>query len=176
MRGCDLRRLLTLTGVLVLTMSAFLTWIKATISGGTNPSISFGWTAALIGCMAGIGWFYRSSKVLAVCGVMGLGLCGFSIVHLALRDPAFWSLVDENSQYGSIMSFSRLNLPANYGIEPAFRDEPLNRNSAGSAGHSLLFYGLGMPSLSDGRTLAPHPIPHRQRAGEICGGWSSLQV
>jgi hypothetical protein len=71
--------------------------------------------------MAAIGWFCRSSKVQAVCGVIGLGLCGFSIVYLALRDPAFWSLVDENAQYMSIMSFSRRNLPANFGIEPVFR-------------------------------------------------------
>ena len=111
----------TAAGTLLLTLSSFLIWIKAPISGGANPSVSLGWMAILIGGIAGIGWFCRSSRVLAVCAVAGLGLCTFSIVHLALRDPAFWSLVDENAQYASIMGFSRRNLPANYGIEPYFQ-------------------------------------------------------
>src|SRR5882724_587262 len=143
MRKCDSVRLLTLAGALVLTMSSFLIWVKAPITGGANPSISFGWTAAIIGGIAGIAWFYRSSKVLAVCGVIGLGLCGFSIVHLALRDPAFWSLVDENSQYASIMSFSRRNLPANYGIEPVFQINLSTETVLGRLATAFYFMGWG---------------------------------
>jgi hypothetical protein len=114
-------RLLTAAATLFLTMSGFLIWIKAPISGGANPSLSFGWMAVLIGGIAGIGWFYRSNRVMAVCAVAGLGLCVFSAIYLALIDPAFWSLVDENAQYASMMSFSRRNLPVNYGIEPSFQ-------------------------------------------------------
>jgi tetratricopeptide repeat protein len=143
MRKYDSPRWLTLAGTVILTVSAFLTWVKAPITGGANPSISFGWAAALLGAMAGLAWFYRASNVSAVCAVIGLGLCGFSIVHLALRDPAFWSLVDENSQYASIMSFSRRNLPANYGIEPVFELSLATETVLGRLATACYFMGWG---------------------------------
>src|SRR5262249_195935 len=124
-------------------ISPFFIWIKAPISGGASPSVSFGWMAILIGGIAGIGWFYRSSKVMAVCAVTGLGLCIFSVVHLALKDPAFWSLVDENAQYASIMGFSLRNLPANLGIEPFFQPNLSIETAMDRLATALYFVGWG---------------------------------
>jgi hypothetical protein len=136
-------RLPTAIGTLLLVVSSFLIWIKAPISGGANPSVSFGWMALLIGGIAGIGWFYRSSRVMAVCAVTGLGLCIFSVVHLALRDPAFWSLVDENAQYATIMGFSLHNLPANFGIEPFFQPNLSIETAMDRLATALYFVGWG---------------------------------
>jgi len=136
-------RLPTAIGTLLLVVSSFLIWIKAPISGGANPSVSFGWTALIIGGIAGIGWFYRSSRVIVVCAVAGLGLCSFSVVYLALRDPAIWSLVDENSQYATIISFSRFNLPANFGIEPFFQPNLSTESAIDRLAAALYFAGWG---------------------------------
>jgi hypothetical protein len=136
-------RLPTAIGTLLLALSSFLIWIKAPISGGVNPSISFGWIAVLLGGMAGIAWYRRAGRLLAICGVTGLGLCGFSVVHLALRDPALWFLADENAQYASIMSFSRRNLPANFGIEPFFQINLSTETAMDRLATALYFMGWG---------------------------------
>jgi hypothetical protein len=136
-------RLATATGTLFLMLSSLLIWIKAPISGGANPSVSFGWMALLVSGVAGFGWFSRSSRLLAVCAIIGIGLCGFSIVHLALRDSAFWSLVDENAQYASMMSFSRLNLPGNFGIEPFFQIDLSTETVMDRLAAAFYFVGWG---------------------------------
>jgi tetratricopeptide (TPR) repeat protein len=111
---------LTAIGTLLLTLSSWLVWIRGPISGGANASVSFGWLAVFIGSMAGIAWFWRSSRLMAICGMIGLSLCSFSVLHLAIKDPALWSLVDENGRCANIMTFSRHYLPANFGIAPTF--------------------------------------------------------
>jgi tetratricopeptide (TPR) repeat protein len=114
---------LTAAGVLCLVLSGWLIWIKAPISGGANPSLSFGWLAGVIGGVAGIAWLRSSGVVMAVCGIAGLGLVSFSLLYLAFMDPAFWDLVDENAQAASIISFSQRFLPGNFGIQPTFRPD-----------------------------------------------------
>jgi hypothetical protein len=111
---------LTAIGVLCLVLSAWLIWIKAPISGGANPSVSFGWMAGVLGTIAGIAWLRSSGCVMAVCGVAGLGVVSFSLLYLTFMDPAFWDLVDENAQATSIVSFSHHFLPGNYGVQPTF--------------------------------------------------------
>ncbi len=111
---------LTAIGVLCLILSAWLIWIKAPISGGANPSVSFGWMAGVLGGIAGIAWLRSSGCVLAVCGVAGLGLVSFSLLYLTFIDPALWDLVDENAQAASIINFSHRFLPGNFGIQPTF--------------------------------------------------------
>jgi len=113
-------RSLTAIGTLLLTLSSWLVWIRGPISGGVNSSVSFGWLAVFIGSMAGIAWFCRFSRFVAICGMMGLSLCSFSVLHLAVKDPALWSLVDENVRCANIMTFSSHYLPANFGIAPTF--------------------------------------------------------
>jgi tetratricopeptide (TPR) repeat protein len=112
---------LTAVGVLGLLSSGWLTWIKAPISGGANPSLSVGWLVGVIGGVAAIAWVGRSTRVLDVCGVAGLGLAGLALLYLACMDPALWYLVDENAQAANIIGFSHRFLPGNYGIQPTFR-------------------------------------------------------
>jgi len=108
-------------GALCILLSSWLLWIEAPISGGAHTALSFGWMALVIGGSGGVALFRRSARLLTVCGVVGFSLCGFSVLHLSFRDPAFWSLVDENAQYAQILKFSRYYLPENLGVEPIFR-------------------------------------------------------
>lgn len=112
---------LTAIGMLVLTLSGWLVWIRAPLSGAANASLSFGWLAGAIGGLALIAWLWRSNRLLAVCGMAGLGLVSFTLLHLTFMDPALWSLVDENTQATNIIRFSRRYLPGNFGIQPTFR-------------------------------------------------------
>jgi tetratricopeptide (TPR) repeat protein len=111
----------TAIGVLALTMCAWLTWITAPLSGAANPGVDFGWLAGGIGAMASVAWLWQSDRLMAICGVAGLGLATFSLLHLAYRDPALWYLTDENTQAANIITFSQQLLPGNYGIQPTFR-------------------------------------------------------
>lgn len=115
-------RLLSAIGVLLITISAFLVWISSPIAGGVNTGIKLGWTALFIGGIGLAAWFYKSKKLLTVCWAGGLCLCSFYIFYLTFWNPAFWLLIDENSQYANIMSFSQRFLPANYGMEPTFEN------------------------------------------------------
>jgi tetratricopeptide (TPR) repeat protein len=110
-------------GVLCLVLSGWLIWVKAPISGGVHPGLSFGWLAGVLGGIAGIAWFRSSSSVMAVCGIAGLGLVSFAILYLAFIDPALWDLVDENAQAASIINFSHRFLPGNFGIQPTFHPD-----------------------------------------------------
>jgi tetratricopeptide (TPR) repeat protein len=112
---------LTALGILCLVLSAWLIWIKPPISGGANPSLSFGWPAAVLGGIAAIAWLRRSGCIMAVCGIAGLGLASFSLLFLSFIDPALWDLVEENAQAASIINFSHRFLPGNFGIQPTFR-------------------------------------------------------
>ncbi|MGH8068964.1 MAG: hypothetical protein ACRERE_27765, partial [Candidatus Entotheonellia bacterium] len=112
---------LTATGVLCLVVSAWLIWVNAPISGGANPSLTCGWLAGVIGGVAGMAWLCRSSRVLAICGVVGLGLVSFSVLYMALMDPALWFLAHENAQFAAIITFSSHYFPGNFGIAPAFQ-------------------------------------------------------
>jgi hypothetical protein len=111
----------TAIGVLCLILSAWLTWIKAPISGAAHLSLSFGWMAGVLGGIAGIAWLRSSGCVMAVCGIAGLGLASFSLLYLTFIDPALWDLVEENAQAASIINFSHRFLPGNFGIQPTFR-------------------------------------------------------
>jgi tetratricopeptide (TPR) repeat protein len=111
----------TAIGIVVLLASSVLAWIRGPISGGVNPSISFGWMAAGIGTLAALAWWRRSGMLLAVSGMAGLCLCSFSILYLSLLDPALWTLVDENTQSANIISFSLHYLPGNFGLQPTFQ-------------------------------------------------------
>jgi tetratricopeptide (TPR) repeat protein len=113
-------RLLSAIGVLLITISAFLVWISSPIAGGVNTGIKLGWIAIFIGTIGLAAWFYKSKRLLTVCWAGGLCLCSFYILYLTFWNPAFWQLIDENSQYANIMNFSQRFLPANYGIEPTF--------------------------------------------------------
>jgi hypothetical protein len=114
-------RLATATGTLFLILSSFLIWIKAPISGGANPSVSLAWGAIVIGSLAIVTWVHRSHRMLAICGMAGLGLCAFSVLYLTFFDTTFWLLVDENAQYTQIIGFSHRYLPVNLGIAPTFQ-------------------------------------------------------
>jgi Tetratricopeptide repeat len=114
---------LTALGVLCLVLSAWLIWIRAPISGGANPSLSFGWLAGVIGGIAAIAWLRSSGSVMAMCGIAALGLVSFAVLYLAFIDPALWDLVDENAQAVSIINFSHRFLPGNYGIQPTFHPD-----------------------------------------------------
>lgn len=111
----------TAVGALGLLSSGWLTWIKAPISGGANPSLSVGWLAGVIGGAAAIAWLWRSTRALDACGVTGLGVAGFAVLYLTCMDPGLWYLVDENAQAANIIAFSHRFLPGNYGIQPTFR-------------------------------------------------------
>lgn len=113
-------RLLSAIGGLLITISSFLIWIGWPIQKGVNTGINFGWIAIFIGTIGLAAWFYKSKRLLTVCWSGGLCLCSFYILYLTFWNPAFWQLIDENSQYANIMNFSQRFLPANYGIEPTF--------------------------------------------------------
>lgn len=113
-------RLLSAIGVLLITVSAFLIWIGWPIQKGVNTGINFGWLALFIGGIGFAAWFRKSKKLLTVCWAGGIYLCSFYILYLTFWNPAFWLIVDENTQYANIMNFSQRFLPANYGIEPTF--------------------------------------------------------
>jgi tetratricopeptide (TPR) repeat protein len=136
-------RVLMAIGVLLLAMSSPLSWISGPISGGANPSVSFGWSAVLIGGMAGIAWLYSASRALVVCAGLGLGLGIFSVLYLALMDPALWSLVDENAQAANIILFSSHYLPSNFGIAPAFQPNLSTETLIGRLATAFYFMGLG---------------------------------
>jgi tetratricopeptide (TPR) repeat protein len=113
-------RAVTAVGVLLLIGGGMPAWVAPSIGRG-DAAISFGWATMALGGIGGIGWWSRSTGVLAVCGVMGLGLASLALLYLAFIDPALWALIDENAQYAQIMHFSRTHLPANFGIEPTFQ-------------------------------------------------------
>jgi tetratricopeptide (TPR) repeat protein len=77
--------------------------------------------AAAIGVAVVIAMFRRLSRVLALSGVAGFGLCSFTVLYLTFQDPALWTLLDENTQSVNIMSFSLHYFPGNFGIEPDFQ-------------------------------------------------------
>jgi tetratricopeptide (TPR) repeat protein len=109
----------TAVGTLLIILSAFLAWIDVPIRGDVSGR-GVGGTALLIGAIAGIAWFYRSYRVSAACGAAGAALCCGLLFNLALRNPFFWSLVDENAQYAGIVAFSVRFLPPNLGLPPDF--------------------------------------------------------
>jgi tetratricopeptide (TPR) repeat protein len=111
---------LTAVGILCLVLSACLIWIKAPMSGEAHTTLNFGWVAGVLGGIAGIAWLRSSWRVMAMCGIAGLGLITFAFLYLTFMDPAFWELVDENAQAASVISFSHRFLPGNFGIQPTF--------------------------------------------------------
>lgn len=134
-------RSLTALGTLIMMVSPFLPWIDAPIGKGITGW--FGWTAILIALMGGVSWCYRSNRLLSICGITGLGLCGFFILHLAFMDPAFWVSVDENTQYAQIMDFSSNHLPANLGIEPGFKKNLFTEGIFNRLATASYFMGWG---------------------------------
>jgi len=72
----------------------------------------------VVGLVAGAALLRRWPRVVALCGPAGLALAAFFLLRLAVLDPGFWRLVDENAQYRQMMSFSFQYLPGNFGIEP----------------------------------------------------------
>jgi hypothetical protein len=137
---------LTAAGMLCLVASAWLVWVSAPISGGTNPSLTFGWLAGVIGGVAGMAWVCRSIGIMAACSAAGLNLVMFALLHLALMEPAFWQLVDENAQAANIISFSHRFLPGNVGIPPTFHPNPEIETLPGRLATALYFmsWGWGM--------------------------------
>jgi tetratricopeptide (TPR) repeat protein len=105
---------------LLIGLCGFLPWIEAPLSGGITAA-SLGWIAVSVGLMGSVVCHYGLSRLLAVCGVAGLGLCLFLVLHLTFYDPIFWKLVDENEQYTQMIAFSVRFLPGNLGIEPTFQ-------------------------------------------------------
>jgi tetratricopeptide (TPR) repeat protein len=102
---------------LLIGLCGFMPWIEAPLSGGMSVS-GIGWIAISIGLLGSVVCYYGSGRLLALCGVAGLGLCLFLVLHLTFEDAVFWKLVDENGQYVRMMAFSFRFLPANFGIEP----------------------------------------------------------
>jgi tetratricopeptide (TPR) repeat protein len=115
-------RAVTAVGVLLLIASGMPAWVAPSIGRG-GAAIGLGWAAMALGGIGGIGWWRRSNRLLAVCGVIGLGLGSLALLYLAFIDPALWALIDENAQYAQIMRFSRDYLPANFGVEPTFQGQ-----------------------------------------------------
>jgi hypothetical protein len=137
---------LTAAGVLCLVVSAWLIWVSAPISGGANPSFTFGWLAGGIGGMAGMAWLCRAIRLMAACSAAGLNVVIFALLHLTLMDPAFWQLVDENAQAANIISFSHRFLPGNFGIPPTFHPHLEIESLPGRLATALYFmsWGWGM--------------------------------
>jgi predicted negative regulator of RcsB-dependent stress response len=105
---------------LLIGLCGFMPWIEAPLSGGI-PVSGLRWIAAILGVLSGVACYCGSGRSGAVCGVAGLGLCSFLVLHLTFGDPLFWRLVDENEQYAQMMAFSIRFLPGNFGSEPMFQ-------------------------------------------------------
>jgi hypothetical protein len=135
-------RPVTFIGVVLMAMGSVLAWIVAPIRGEL-PGQVFPWIALLTGLAGGVAWYYRLSRLLAVCGAAGLGLCGFAIVHLALVDSLFWLLVEENGQFARISSFSQLYFPLNEGLEPWFSPILQTETISDRLGDAIYFMGRG---------------------------------
>jgi predicted negative regulator of RcsB-dependent stress response len=113
-------RWIAAVSALLIGLGGFMPWIEAPLSGGV-PVTGLRWIAAVLGVLSGVAWCYGSGRSGAVCGVAGLGLCTFLVLHLTFGDPLFWKLVDENEQYAQMMAFSARFLPGNFGSEPMFQ-------------------------------------------------------
>ncbi len=112
---------MAVVGAVLMALSPLQPWVEAPIRGQAHAGVSFAWGAFLIGGLAAVACIRRSHRLVAINGVIGLGLCAFSILHLTFLDAVFWPLVDENQQYAQIIRFSQLYLPANLGIIPTFK-------------------------------------------------------
>lgn len=129
-------------GLVLLLASAKARWIDAPITLAAVP-FPIKWIVLSIFVAGLFGMIFKRKIVTGMCGLLGIGLCAFVIVHTACIDRTFWRLVDENEQYAWIIRFSRHHLPPNFGIQPTFRkdlpaDTVLERLEA-----SRYFMGLG---------------------------------
>lgn len=154
-------RALAAVAVSALVVSSMLTWIAAPIRGGISGmdveagiALPVGWWVVVVAGIGGTGWWLRSRGLVALCGLAGVGLGGYVVLHVVFGNPLFWSLLDENAQYADIMNFSWRYLPANMGIEPTFRmglsaDTPIDRLVT-----ALYFIGRGWWLCMAGSLLA----------------------
>lgn len=125
-------RVVAAVGVLLMGLSAVLAWVEAPIRGGISGmgfdggfGMPVGWLVLMVAGIAGAGWWLRSSRAFALCGLCGLGLGTHAVLYFVFADSLLWSLLDENAQYADIMNFSWGYLPANLGIEPTLRTDLL---------------------------------------------------
>lgn len=150
-------RLAAAVAALTIIGSPFLAWIAAPIQGGISGAslgAYLGWMIPMVGAIGGAAWWFRQDRVFTLCGVVGTGLCGFFLIHLALGDPLLWSLIDENVQYAGIMNFSRRYLPANMGIEPTFRADLAADTLGDRLGTAVHFTAWGWWAFLSGSLLA----------------------
>jgi tetratricopeptide (TPR) repeat protein len=135
--------IMAIVGAVCMGLSPFQPWIESPIRGQAHTGLGLEWLAMAIGGLAVVILVYRASRMLAFAGVTGLGLCAFSVLHLALFDPTLWVLVDENAQLTQIMAFSRLYLPANLGVPPTFQALLATDTVADRLVAAAYFMGLG---------------------------------
>ena len=67
----------------------------------------------------------------------------WTVLDLAYADPALWALVDDNSQYGQIISFSRAHLTANLGFDPTYESDLPTEGLLGRVAAAYYFMGAG---------------------------------
>jgi len=126
-----------LAGGVLLLSSGALGWLSAPLSGWlrgyalvpfrdlvpASPPfrlLSFGTVSSLLGAFGII--FFRVERVRWIVGLVSLAIGIGFYYHLAFLNPqVFWPLLDQNTQYQRIVSFSAQYLPANQGREPVFQ-------------------------------------------------------
>lgn len=128
-------------GALLAMGSASLTWIQAPITGDVGAGV--GWAALAIGALGGAALLGRWARLALLCGAAGVALCGFTLVRLAVLDPGFWRLVDENEQYAGMMRFSFKHIPGNFGVEPTFEAGMATDGVLERLATALYFMGRG---------------------------------
>ena len=170
-------RWLAAAGGLVLLGAAGLPWLESPIdarrSSASAVSAVVGAAILALCALARFGSARLRAaltpvRVLAVAGPLALTLAAWSVLDLAYGDRTLWLLVDDNVQYGQIVSFSRAHLTENLGFDPTYESNVTTEGVLGRLSAAYYFMGPGWwLVLTCGLILTA--------AALVSGGWAGLR-
>lgn len=116
--------LFSILGLAGLSASIFCSWAGSPISVANIQHFGTAQVITLQSCLIiSYSLGRRSVNFIAALGFCCLAFCGYFLLSLAVNNPLFWDLVDENNQFSQINSFSSLYLPPNLGSLASFNPD-----------------------------------------------------
>ena len=171
-------RWLAAAGGVVLLGAAGLPWLESPVDPRRSSASA---AAAVLGAaillLCALGRFGSARlragltpvRLLAAAGSACLMLAAWSVLDLAYADRTLWALVDDNAQYGQIVSFSRAHLTENLGFDPTYESNVTTEGVLGRLSAAYYFMGAGWwLVLAAGLILTAGTL--------VVGGWWGLRA
>jgi tetratricopeptide (TPR) repeat protein len=145
-------RWLAAAGGLVLLGAAALPWLESPVDPRrSSASVVAAVLGAAVLLLCALERFGSSRlraaltpvRLLAVAGSVCLTLAAWSVLDLAYADRTLWALVDDNAQYGQIVTFSRTHLTENLGFDPTYESNITTEGVLGRLSAAYYFMGAG---------------------------------